>query len=162
MSSVLSDFLAKIVIALVPALKPWLLRTFSGVRFTYPVDRGSVPGSQIDATWKYRWLSRTTRLAVFHVIDDRFWPQGSPRDDEKNKILSKEVSIGDPVDRGRQYTLIIAAVSEDFRAAIRHYVHVNDTLEKSYGIDRCIPLVIPRNDMPPGLIVLDRVIFGVR
>ena len=112
------------------------------------------------ATWKYRWLFGT-KLAVFHVKGNRFWPQGTPINDPTNKKLEKDVSLGDPVDRGKQYTVIIAAISDDVMLAIRHYVHVNETLWDDYQIDTCIPLIIHPNLMPRGITELDRVIVTV-
>jgi hypothetical protein len=153
------SYVGGIIKACLPFLIPWFLRSFSGVRFTSPVDHGTVTNSQFVATWKYRWLLGM-RLAVFHVEGDRFWPQGAPTNDPIHKSLSKDVSIGDHL--GQQYTLVIAAVSDDVRVAIRHYVDVNNFLWDECHLDTYFPLTIEPNDMPPGILELDRVIVTLQ
>ncbi len=153
-----AGYFIDILKALVGPLWPSLVCASSGVRFNYPTDHLIVSSNRIDATWRYRWLFGM-KLAVFHVDGQRYWPQGAPIPGPEKKTLKKDVYAGD---QDGQYTITIAAVSDDVRLAIRHYEDVNNTLWNDLQIDLCIPFEIHPYQMPPGIIELQRVTVTVQ
>jgi hypothetical protein len=133
---------------------PFLLKWFGYVHFTHPGNGDTVNRSHFDVTGKFRFLAGL-KLALFRVEGNQYWPQGSAIIDPTHKNWKKDVWAG--AEKGKQYTFIVAAVSDDVRLTLNYYSQVNGYLKRNHGIDIWVPFSINSHEMPPGLTELDRI-----
>lgn len=144
-----------VVKAIVGPATPWLLRKLAGIRFISPLHHAKVNTSKIQVEWKYRFLFGM-KLTVCNVEGNQYWPNGTPIPDPTHRRLKKEVYLG--AVKGKQYTVVIASVSDDFRPILQYYSQVHQTLKDYNKLDKWIPFTIFPHDMPPGFIELDRIV----
>jgi hypothetical protein len=144
-----------IIKAALPFLKnPKFLQKLAGVKFQHPIHNSVVADRQIIVRGNYRWLFGM-KLALFHVRGNLFWPQGSAQVNPTQKQWEKDVWIGET--RGEQYTIVVAAVTDDVRLTLAYYEQVHWEFVYEHKQDKWFPFRINPHDMPPGLVELDRV-----
>lgn len=142
--------------ALLPFLKhPSVIRFFSRIKITSPLHQSQTNTNHFNVTGSYLFHFGMN-LYLFRLDGDKYWPQGQVQKDKTHKTWTKDVWIGTTI--GEQYTVILAALSDDLVVIGQYYTQVHHLLVQDHNLNTWLPLQIGANHIPKGFAELDRIV----
>lgn len=99
------------------------------------------------------WFSLKSRMALFHVIGDRYWWYGLVDLDKTHRKWSKRVKVENKPDV--EYTFVLCCVDEHWDIMVDYYNYVHEEIKATFNADTWPGIHVPHGHIP-GLVELDR------
>lgn len=134
---------------------PRVYKFCAWVTIKQPANNGVVPTRTFRVAGGYfaKWGKE---FFLFHVENNKYWPQGTAILNPTHKTWHKDVRVGQAPNT--PYVLIIAALSKDCMLTTTYYNQIHDELmQRNPPIDTWVPFEMYAHQVPPGFIELDRI-----